>query len=692
MSRCRLLMAAALVVAALLATSGIPAHAWTLPFWMKVEKVLDSTAELSQVAQSPRGEFWLLERTTGKVRVTFAGVDKASLVLPVTTTCQSGLLGLAFPPDHNQSGEAFVYFVDNLNHARVNRIVLNGSTLSDAGTILDLGVVSDNCRPGGGLALGKDGKLFVASGDFGFSGNAQNDASLLGKVLRMELDGSVPADNPTPGSLVFAKGFRNGRGLAVNPTTPLASGTLYGSERGAASPAAADETNAIRSSGNYAWDICSGTCSGYDNPLMSAPSTALIDPVGVASMYDTGLAGYEDVLLLAAENDGDAQKKGRVRLLPLAGANLDTMAGTGSVLYNPRGDFDGTYETTCPTKVNSVARGNDGWAYLGNGGSAATNTGVWRVYHDAAGPREVSAPGSPFPLQVQSAAGGQVKVVWENLGSLDAGKAKRTHASARNEAYRIWEGDLNTLAGGSFNIAAKLSTNGTSEGLGRLSATISPNSGNRFFLVAAQNDNYEGALGRASNGAPRAYPAGTTTDYCSLMGFGNQVGQCIRQFHNPEGYVDYNPYSPTYHQRIKLSDFRGKVYKLALTSENCGWCEEEAKEEDINDKKFRDNDFTFIGVFTLTYSSWNVCPPSQCEAKITAWANSFNTKTPIVCDEDQDGNGKGDFTERLDRDGGAPQNFYVDQGGVLYQYEYGAQFAADVRVAVINEINAEGCD
>ncbi|MDQ7087514.1 MAG: hypothetical protein Q9Q13_06505, partial [Acidobacteriota bacterium] len=305
------------------------------------------------------------------------------------------------------------------------------------------------------------------------------------------------------------------------------------------------------------------------------------------------------------------------------------------------------------------------------------------------GPREVSAPGSPFQLTVEK-SGSDLTLGWENLGDLDAGRAKR-NGGQHSAAYQVWEGSL--PIGGSYDHTSKLTTDGNPAGPARLNATITPDAGNRYFLVSAQGDNLEGSTGLASDGAARPGP----TDYCDVIGWGNLEGQCAFDFKIPGTndvlkLTDYNPHSPTYMQELSLEDFRGIVYKLALTAENCFWCTVEAQDEAINDEKYGHRDFTFVSIFTLAYSYWTVVPPGECASRIETWANNYNSTTPILCDEDHDGDGKGDATVQWNISGGAPQNFYVDQGNVVYRYASGAQFASDVEATILPEINPETCE
>ena len=84
----------------------------------------------------------------------------------------------------------------------------------------------------------------------------RNLNSLAGKTLRMNLDGSIPADNPDPTSLVYSFGHRNSQGLCLGPD-----GTIYSSEHG---QNANDEFNIIEANRNYGWPNVEGMCNGNE--------------------------------------------------------------------------------------------------------------------------------------------------------------------------------------------------------------------------------------------------------------------------------------------------------------------------------------------------------------------------------------------------------------------------------------------
>jgi aldose sugar dehydrogenase len=93
--------------------------------------------------------------------------------------------------------------------------------------------------------------IFMTTGEASVQPNAQNTTSLSGKVLRFNLDGSIPSDNPFAGSPVWSYGHRNPQGLVV------VNGIMYASEHG---PNIEDEVNIIEKGRNYGWPKVNGPC------------------------------------------------------------------------------------------------------------------------------------------------------------------------------------------------------------------------------------------------------------------------------------------------------------------------------------------------------------------------------------------------------------------------------------------------
>ncbi|MDJ0334117.1 PQQ-dependent sugar dehydrogenase [Salinibacterium sp. G-O1] len=173
---------------------------------------------------------------------------------------EGGLLGIELAP--GRSPGLFVY----LTAADDNRIVrfdLVGATGSYAlGESRDIltGIRKAGNHNGGRIKLGPDGKLYATVGDAGDRDSSQDSASLNGKILRMNIDGSVPDDNPFTGSLVYSLGHRNPQGLAWD-----GEGQLWAAEFGQNTW---DEFNIIRPGANYGWPIVEGAS---DDPTFVNP-------------------------------------------------------------------------------------------------------------------------------------------------------------------------------------------------------------------------------------------------------------------------------------------------------------------------------------------------------------------------------------------------------------------------------------
>lgn len=142
------------------------------------------------------------------------------------------------------------------------------------------GLRKANNHDGGRIKIGPDDMLYATVGDAAQTANAQDPASLNGKILRMTLTGAVPADNPTPGSLVYSMGHRNPQGLAWD-----ASGQLWASEFGQDTW---DELNRIEPGGNYGWPTVEGIAkkAGFIDPVYQW-TTSEASPSGLAWVSGT---------------------------------------------------------------------------------------------------------------------------------------------------------------------------------------------------------------------------------------------------------------------------------------------------------------------------------------------------------------------------------------------------------------------
>ena len=213
---------------------------------------------------APDGRLFVTERP-GRVRiVTLGGVSELALTLDgVFAQGEAGLLGLALDPEFAQNHFVYLYYSASVPGGGVNRIVRYrevNARLGERVVLLD-NIPAAQIHDGGRLRFGPDGLLYASAGDAADGNNAQDVASLAGKLLRLNRDGTVPRDNRFS-SPVFTYGHRNPQGFDWHPT----SGELWESEHGNNGN---DEVNAIRTGLNFGWPRIEGaaTMSGMEVPI-----------------------------------------------------------------------------------------------------------------------------------------------------------------------------------------------------------------------------------------------------------------------------------------------------------------------------------------------------------------------------------------------------------------------------------------
>ena len=226
----------------------------------------------------PDGSALLSERDTARILSVSAdgGVTEIGPVEGVQPGGEGGLLGLAVAPD---SPEAVYAYFTAAEDNRVVRMPYRGGALEAAEVVVD-GIPKAGNHNGGRLAFGPDGKLYVSTGDASRPERAQDLDSLGGKILRLNPDGSIPADNPFDGSPVFSYGHRNVQGLAFDDD-----GNLWASEFGQNTW---DELNLIQAGQNYGWPVVEGV--GGDDRFVDPVaqwSTDEASPSGIAFVRDT---------------------------------------------------------------------------------------------------------------------------------------------------------------------------------------------------------------------------------------------------------------------------------------------------------------------------------------------------------------------------------------------------------------------
>ena len=258
-----------------------PVAAATVPSGFTDSVLASGLASPTSMAFAPDGRLFVTQQG-GALRVIKNGLLLATPFLTVTVSSsgERGLLGVAFDPDFATNQYVYVYYTATSPsiHNRISRFTANGD-VAVAGSeviILELNNLSSATNHNGGaIHFGPDGKLYVGVGDNANSANSQSLSNLLGKMLRLNADGSIPTDNPFYASAnglnrsIWATGLRNPFTFDFEPGT----GRLFINDVG---QNAWEEINDGIAGANYGWPQSEG-------PTSTAGETAPIHAYGHGS-------------------------------------------------------------------------------------------------------------------------------------------------------------------------------------------------------------------------------------------------------------------------------------------------------------------------------------------------------------------------------------------------------------------------
>jgi len=264
-------------------------------------KVLASGLNLPwELVYGPDNLIWFTEKS-GKISRLNPSTGQITPLLTISdvrVNGEGGLLGMVLHPEF--ATNPFVYIIydyGNPYKAKVVRYTFSAGSLSSPFVLLDQ-IPASSIHNGSRLLI-SGGKLFITTGDASDTNQPQNTASLSGKVLRINLDGTIPADNPIANNPLWSLGHRNAQGLVQ------VGSKLFASEHG---PDSDDEINMIEKGRNYGWPNIKGFCDepseqafcGANNiapPLIKWTPT--IAPSGLAFYDSDYIPQFKNSLLLA---------------------------------------------------------------------------------------------------------------------------------------------------------------------------------------------------------------------------------------------------------------------------------------------------------------------------------------------------------------------------------------------------------
>jgi glucose/arabinose dehydrogenase len=238
-----------------------------------VETVLaDSIDSPVSMAVAPDGRVFVCEQG-GRLRVIrgHALLARPFVTLPVAVGAEEGLLGVAFDPGFASNRRLYLCYTaaTPTRHNRIERWIASGDTArpGSAAAIFDCDDNTDHVHVGGALRFGRDGKLYAGTGENGVGEFSQSLRSTHGKILRIDPDGRIPADNPFASiaegrhRAIWARGLRNAFAIDVEPK----SGRIFVNDVGGD---AFEEVNEVVAGANYGWPMTEGPTA---SPRVRAP-------------------------------------------------------------------------------------------------------------------------------------------------------------------------------------------------------------------------------------------------------------------------------------------------------------------------------------------------------------------------------------------------------------------------------------
>ncbi|MSQ28427.1 MAG: PQQ-dependent sugar dehydrogenase [Dehalococcoidia bacterium] len=313
------------------------------------------------LAFSADGRLYFTQEVSGQLRMMVPEGGRLRLrpepvlTVPAPEGASSTLRGLALDPEFGENGLLYTvctYAGDGGRlYGRLARFTVRNEVAGEERVLLD-GLPMAVTNLGGRVKFGPDGRFYLSTGYTNDFDLPQNPAALAGKILRLNRDGALPADNPDPASPVYSLGHRNVQGVAWQPGTSRLFATEHGptGERGACCN---DEVNAITRGGNYGWPVVWGaaTDARFTPPVLTSGQDTWA-PAG-ADFYRGPATAWRGSLFFASlrgqalhrvwfTSQGSTRVAGRQSFLAGTYGRLrDVVSGPDGCLYVATSNRDG---------------------------------------------------------------------------------------------------------------------------------------------------------------------------------------------------------------------------------------------------------------------------------------------------------------------------------------------------------------
>ncbi|WP_368504157.1 sorbosone dehydrogenase family protein [Alkalihalophilus sp. As8PL] len=310
-------------------------------------EVLAENLEIPWSIAKSEDTIYLSERPGSIIKIENGEIERQNVQLEkeLATAAEAGLLGFALAPDFTESNQAYAYYTYEDSSGQFNRIVtlhLEDDIWREESLLLDQ-IPSGTYHHGGRLKIGPDEYLYATAGDASDPDLAQDLDSLGGSILRMNLDGTMPNDNPFSDSYIYSYGHRNPQGI-----TWSSDDTLYSSEHG---NSANDEINEIKAGQNYGWPVIEGSeeQEGMVSPLFTSGAGTTWAPSGM-DYYDGKLyvAALRGTAVIEFDLETGDQREvltdyGRIRDVLIEDDSLYFISNNTDGRGNPQEDDDKVY-------------------------------------------------------------------------------------------------------------------------------------------------------------------------------------------------------------------------------------------------------------------------------------------------------------------------------------------------------------